>query len=189
MSGTGIQLYLPMVVLLLVVMLRRGGPSIPPVPPAPGGPDQLGTFQGSTGQSPAMLVQATSYASASDWNSSSPFDTRRPLSPEQAEELGKLDSLRSTGTLTEDAYLQARARLFGIGGNTGWSVAVLSSGGNKIKAIKAVRVCRRDLGLKGAKDFVDALPQVLFKGLQEADAERVKQQCEQAGVSVRLQKD
>ena len=61
-----------------------------------------------------------------------------------------------------------------------------ADGGNKINAIKAVRECRRDLDLKQAKDFIDTLPQTLFTGLPQAEAERVRHYLEQAGVSVRL---
>ena len=56
----------------------------------------------------------------------------------------------------------------------------------KIKVIKEVRVIKPDLGLKEAKDLVDAAPKELVADVSKEDAAKYKKQLEDAGAVVEL---
>lgn len=68
---------------------------------------------------------------------------------------------------------------------TSFTVELLDSGANKINVIKAVRELTQ-LGLKEAKDLVDAAPKVVKEGASKADAEAMKKKLEDAGGKVAL---
>lgn len=68
---------------------------------------------------------------------------------------------------------------------TSFTVELLDSGANKINVIKAVRELTQ-LGLKEAKDLVDAAPKVVKEGVSKADAEAMKKKLEDAGGKVAL---
>ncbi|RZL59263.1 MAG: ribosomal protein L7/L12, partial [Variovorax sp.] len=54
-----------------------------------------------------------------------------------------------------------------------------------VSAIKAVREIT-GLGLKEAKDLVEAAPKAVKEGLSKADAEAAKKKLEEAGAKVEL---
>ena len=58
-------------------------------------------------------------------------------------------------------------------------------GANKVSVIKAVREIT-GLGLKEAKDLVEAAPKAVKEGLSKADAEAAKKKLEEAGAKVEL---
>jgi len=64
-------------------------------------------------------------------------------------------------------------------------VEVTASGASKINVIKAVREIT-GLGLKDAKDLVDAAPKVIKEKVSKADAETMKKKLEEAGATVTL---
>ena len=66
-----------------------------------------------------------------------------------------------------------------------FDVELTSVGSNKIAVIKVVRSLT-SLGLKEAKDAVEAAPKVLLEGAKKEDAEAAKKQLEEAGASVTL---
>ena len=66
-----------------------------------------------------------------------------------------------------------------------FDVIVTSAGANKIAVIKAVREFKPELGLKEAKDMVDACPANLGTMKKEAAAE-AKTKLEAAGATVEL---
>ena len=68
---------------------------------------------------------------------------------------------------------------------TAFDVELVESGANKISVIKAVRELTQ-LGLKEAKDLVDAAPKVIKEGASKADAENMKKKLEEAGGKVNL---
>lgn len=68
---------------------------------------------------------------------------------------------------------------------TNFDVELTSVGSNKIAVIKVVRALT-SLGLKEAKDAVEAAPKVLLEGAKKEDAEAAKKQLEEAGASVTL---
>ncbi len=69
---------------------------------------------------------------------------------------------------------------------TSFDVVLTSAGANKIGVIKAVREIKPELGLKEAKDLVEAAPKDLLKGAKKDDAEAAKAKLEAAGASVEL---
>lgn len=68
---------------------------------------------------------------------------------------------------------------------TSFDVELTEAGGNKIAVIKAVRALT-DMGLKDAKDLVDAAPKMVKEGVKKEDAEAIKKQLEEAGAKVTL---
>ena len=66
-----------------------------------------------------------------------------------------------------------------------FDVVLKNAGAAKLQVVKAVKeAC--GLGLKEAKDLVDAAPSVLKEGMAKADAEALKKQLEEAGAEVEL---
>ena len=68
---------------------------------------------------------------------------------------------------------------------TEFNVMLMEAGSNKVGAIKAVREIT-GLGLKEAKDLVEAAPKAVKEGLSKADAEAAKKKLEDAGAKVEL---
>ena len=63
---------------------------------------------------------------------------------------------------------------------TEFSVVLTEVGAQKVGVIKAVREIT-GLGLKEAKDLVDAAPKAVKEGMPKADAEAAKKKLEEAG--------
>jgi large subunit ribosomal protein L7/L12 len=68
---------------------------------------------------------------------------------------------------------------------TEFSVELTAAGANKINVIKVVREIT-GLGLKEAKDMVEAAPKVVKEGAAKAEAEEIKKKLEEAGAKVAL---
>jgi len=68
---------------------------------------------------------------------------------------------------------------------TEFTVALKSFGEKKIEVIKAVREITT-LGLKQAKDLVEAAPQIVKEGVSKEEAETTKQKLEAAGATVEV---
>lgn len=68
---------------------------------------------------------------------------------------------------------------------TEFNVMLTSFGSNKIQVIKVVRALT-GLGLKEAKDLVEAVPTVVKEGLTKEEAESYKKQLEEGGAGVEL---
>jgi len=68
---------------------------------------------------------------------------------------------------------------------TSFDVEITEAGANKINVIKAVRELT-ELGLKEAKDLVDAAPKMVKEGVKKEDAEAMKKRLEEAGAKVTL---
>jgi large subunit ribosomal protein L7/L12 len=66
-----------------------------------------------------------------------------------------------------------------------FSVVMDSFGENKVGVIKVVREVT-GLGLKEAKDLVEAIPATVKEGLAKKDAEDLKKKLEEAGAKVNL---
>ena len=68
---------------------------------------------------------------------------------------------------------------------TEFDVVLKSAGAQKLAVVKAVKeAC--GLGLKEAKDLVDAAPSVLKEGLPKAEAESLKKAIEESGAEVEI---
>lgn len=70
---------------------------------------------------------------------------------------------------------------------TTFNVILASAGANKIGAIKAVRELVPTLGLKEAKDLVEAAPKPVLEGVNKQTAEEAKTKLTAAGATVELQ--
>lgn len=68
---------------------------------------------------------------------------------------------------------------------TSFNLHLADAGANKIAIIKVVKEAL-GLGLKEAKDLVDAAPSVLKEGLKKEEAEALKKQIEDAGGKAEL---
>ena len=68
---------------------------------------------------------------------------------------------------------------------TEFTVVLKEAGANKINVIKEVRAIT-SLGLKEAKDLVEAAPKAVKEGLNKSDAEALKKKLEDAGAKVEL---
>lgn len=66
------------------------------------------------------------------------------------------------------------------------TVLLASAGGQKIAVIKVVRELT-GLGLKEAKDLVDAAPKPVKEGVEAGEAAEMKKKLEEAGATVELQ--
>jgi large subunit ribosomal protein L7/L12 len=65
---------------------------------------------------------------------------------------------------------------------TEFNVVLTSAGEKRINVIKTVRAIT-GLGLKEAKDFVDALPKAVKEGIPKNEAEDILKQLEESGAS------
>ena len=68
---------------------------------------------------------------------------------------------------------------------TDFTIFLTASGDKKINVIKEVRAIT-GLGLKEAKDLVEAAPKEVKKGVPKKDAEEAKKKLEAAGAKVEL---
>ena len=119
-----------------------------------------------------------------------------------AEDLSKLTVLEAAelsklleekwGVTAAAAAPVAVAAAPGAGGDAGaaeekdaFDVVLESGGGNKIPVIKEVRAIT-GLGLKEAKDIVEAGGKTLKEGVPKEEAEEMKKKLEEAGASVAL---
>ena len=117
-------------------------------------------------------------------NSASIFDQFAPLYHECAAELAKL--------LEEKWGVSAAAPVAAAGPaaaaaeeKDSFNVVLVDGGANKINVIKEVRAIT-GLGLKEAKDLVEAGNKEIKTGVAKAEAEELKKKLEAAGAKVEL---
>ncbi|MDR0687156.1 MAG: 50S ribosomal protein L7/L12 [Prevotellaceae bacterium] len=68
---------------------------------------------------------------------------------------------------------------------TEFDVILKSAGGSKLQVVKVVKEIT-SLGLKEAKDLVDAAPKPVKEKISKADAETIKKQLEEVGAEVEV---
>ena len=73
-----------------------------------------------------------------------------------------------------------------VEGQTTFNVVLANAGANKISVIKAVREINQTLGLKEAKDLVEAAPKEVLTGVNKTTADEGKKKLEAAGATVEL---
>ena len=116
---------------------------------------------------------------------------------EQIEKLSVLEVAELVKALEEKFGVSAAAPMMAAPAAAGAAAApveekdafdvVLTAGGaNKISVIKAVRELNQTLGLKEAKDLVEAAPKTVLEGAKKEDAEAAKKTLEAAGATVEL---
>ncbi len=69
---------------------------------------------------------------------------------------------------------------------TQFDVILAAAGDKKIQVIKVVRAIT-GLGLKEAKDLVEAAPKPLKQGISKEDADKIKKEIEESGGAVTIQ--
>jgi large subunit ribosomal protein L7/L12 len=69
---------------------------------------------------------------------------------------------------------------------TEFTVVITAAGDKKINVIKEVRGVRPDLGLKEAKDLVEAAPANVLENVSKQAAEDAKKKLEEAGASISI---
>lgn len=114
---------------------------------------------------------------------------------ETIEKLSVIDLAELVKVLESKFGVSAAAPVMMMGGagagaaaveeKTSFDVILEAAGENKINAIKAVREIT-GLGLKEAKDIVDAAPKAVKQGVDKATAEDMKKKLEAAGAKVTL---
>lgn len=70
---------------------------------------------------------------------------------------------------------------------TEFNVVLKSFGDNKINVIKAIREVVSGLGLKEAKDLVEAAPTKVKEGIGKEEAESIKAKLSEAGATVDIE--
>ena len=68
---------------------------------------------------------------------------------------------------------------------TTFDVVLAEVGANKIQVIKEIRAVT-SLGLKEAKDLVEAAPKAVKEGLPKKEAEEIKQKLDATGAKIEL---
>lgn len=69
---------------------------------------------------------------------------------------------------------------------TEFNVMLMDGGAKKLEVIKVVREVVSGLGLKEAKELVDAAPKAIKEGVSKTEAEEIKGKLEAAGAKVEL---
>ena len=69
---------------------------------------------------------------------------------------------------------------------TEFTVVLVSGGDKKINVIKEVRGVRSDLGLKEAKDLVEAAPTNVVENVSKQTADEIKKKLEEAGAKIEI---
>lgn len=115
-------------------------------------------------------------------------DELSALSVLEAAELSKL--LEEKWGVSAAAPVAAAAA-GGAGGaaaeaQTEFSVILTDVGANKINVIKEIRAVLPALGLKEAKDLVEAAPKAVKEGVAKDEAEKIKKQLEAVGAKVEI---
>lgn len=101
-----------------------------------------------------------------------------------------INELEDKWGVSAAAPVAAVAAAPGAGGaaaeeKTEFDVVLASAGSSKINVIKEVRALT-GLGLKEAKDLVEAAPKAVKEGVDKEEAEKVKAALEKAGATVEL---
>ncbi len=69
---------------------------------------------------------------------------------------------------------------------TEFDVILVDAGSSKINVIKEVRAVLPNLGLKEAKDLVEAAPKAIKEAVAKDEAEKIKKALEAAGAKVEI---
>jgi large subunit ribosomal protein L7/L12 len=69
---------------------------------------------------------------------------------------------------------------------TEFDVVLTAAGDKKINVIKVVRDVVPALGLKEAKDLVEAAPKAIKEGVSKAEAEEIKKKFEDVGATIEI---
>ena len=112
-------------------------------------------------------------------------DTLSSLTVIQAAELSKMLEEKWGVSAAAPVALAAAAAAEAPVEKTQFEVVLAEAGANKIAVIKEVRTIT-GLGLKEAKDLVDASPKSVKAGISKADSDAIKATLEAAGAKVEI---
>src|ERR1044072_5807189 len=102
-----------------------------------------------------------------------------------------IDFLKNMTLLEASQLVKDLEETFGVSAaaaaeeKTEFDVILQAIGGNKINVIKVVREVTA-LGLKEAKDLVEAAPKAVKEGVSKEEAETIKQKLSDAGATVEV---
>ena len=115
------------------------------------------------------------------------MDERKTLTVVEAAELSKKleEKWGVTAAIPVAAAPQGDAAKPAEEEKSEFTIFLTSAGDKKINVIKEVRAFT-NLGLKEAKDLVEAAPKEIKSGVNKKDAEEVKKKLEAAGAKVEL---
>jgi len=135
---------------------------------------------------------STAEATQYDYNVKTLGDSIVALTLLQAKQLADyLENVHGIKPAAGAAVMVAGPAAGGAGGaaaaaeKTEFDVVLAAAGDNKIGVIKVVRAAT-GLGLKEAKDLVEAAPKPVKTGLAKADADKLKAELEASGAKVEL---
>jgi len=97
-----------------------------------------------------------------------------------------LEWVKSAPALELAELVKEMEEVFGVSAAAPVAVAAAAPADKKIQVIKVVRELDSALGLKEAKDLVDAAPKAVLTGVNKEKAEEAKTKLEEAGASVEL---
>lgn len=108
-------------------------------------------------------------------------------------EMSVMDVVELIEAMEEKFGVSAAAAVAVAGGDAGaaaeeqteFDVVLTGFGEKKVAVIKAVRGAT-GLGLKEAKELVEAAPKAIKEGVEKAEAEELKKALEEAGASVEI---
>jgi large subunit ribosomal protein L7/L12 len=103
----------------------------------------------------------------------------------EAAELAKMLEEKWGVTAAAAVAVAAAPAAAAVEEKTEFTVMLTAAGEKKIEVIKEVRALT-GLGLKEAKDLVEAAPKAVKEGVNKEEAEKVKAQLEKAGAKVEL---
>ncbi len=113
-------------------------------------------------------------------------DTLSGLTVLEAADLAKmLEEKWGVSAAAPVAMMAAAAAAAPVEEQTEFNVILTAIGAQKINVIKEVRAVT-SLGLKEAKDLVEAAPKAVKEGVNKEEAEKIKKQLEAAGATVEL---
>ena len=106
---------------------------------------------------------------------------------------GIVDQIKELTLLEASQLVKLMEETFGVSAaaaavaeeKTEFDVILQAAGGNKINVIKVVREVTA-LGLKEAKDLVEAAPKAVKEGVSKEEAETVRQKLADAGATVEV---
>ncbi len=160
-------------------------------------------------EAPAEAAEAATEEASAPAEDSQPAAPSKPSKPVSKELEKIIEQIEKLSVLELADLVHALEDRFGVSASTPVAVAalgaaqagagepgeekttfnvILSSGGaNKISVIKAVRELVPTLGLKEAKDLVEAAPKPVLEGVNKETAEEAKKKLTEAGGTVELQ--
>ncbi|WP_371374540.1 50S ribosomal protein L7/L12 [Thalassotalea aquiviva] len=108
-------------------------------------------------------------------------------------EMSVMDVVELVEAMEEKFGVSAAAAVAVVGGDAGaaaaeqteFDVVLASFGEKKVAVIKAVRGAT-GLGLKEAKELVEAAPKAIKEGVSKEEAEALKEELEAAGATVEI---